>query len=691
MNSVLLLTLHFHQPVGNFDSVVERVHDDCYRPFLDTVASYPAIKFNMHLSGSLLDWFLKNRPETIALIKGMVAAGNVELVGGAIYEPVFSTIPRDDLIGQIDMMRRMTKDLFKRDFKSAWIPERVWEPHLVTELATAGIENLVLDDTHFLYAGITKDRTYGYYISEDNGNTVRIFASDKPLRYTIPFRPVEESLKYMKDVTSRIPDAVFMYGDDVEKFGEWPGTHKLVYEDGWLKEFLDCLEKNKAWLSTETIGECVESRGALGRVYLPTASYEEMLEWALPLETRESYQKIKRDIENNDKTEEYLPFIRGGFFRNFFSKYYESNQMHKRMLYVSSRLRKAKGKIKHKDLFRARRELYKGQCNCAYWHGMFGGVYLYHLRRSVYENLLKAEEIMNRSLGGKIGEAVQVNDFDGDGSPEVIMQNRNIWMCAKPSSGGTIIEFDARETHCNILNIMTRYREYYHKDWEEKEQTRMRSSSKTQPDSNPKEVIKYDTFRKAAFTDYLLDGSVNLEDFEKGRFTKSDFPNAPFDFKVKNGRLVMERKTTISDSAATLRKEFSLHKNCLKAKYVFEEASVGEKSGIFGVELPFIMPDANSFRYVYRFNDQTQGGFGIESKGATPRVRKVLVFDQNGGFNLEFTFSEECDIWRFPIKTVSRFERGYEEIYQGSVIFARWELSRLLSGGREIRIDLKLS
>jgi alpha-amylase len=41
----------------------------------------------------------------------------------------------------------------------------------------------------------------------------------------------------------------------------------------------------------------------------------------------------------------------------------------------------------------ARRELYRGQCNCSYWHGVFGGLYLGHLRFAVYKHLLAAERL----------------------------------------------------------------------------------------------------------------------------------------------------------------------------------------------------------------------------------------------------------------------------------------------------------
>ena len=73
-----------------------------------------------------------------------------------------------------------------------------------------------------------------------------------------------------------------MYADDGEKFGSWPKTYKHVYEDGWLEQFLETLRRNKDWIRTTTFREAVEKLPSRGRVYLPDASYREMMEWALP-------------------------------------------------------------------------------------------------------------------------------------------------------------------------------------------------------------------------------------------------------------------------------------------------------------------------------------------------------------------------------------------------------------------------
>jgi len=41
--------------------------------------------------------------------------------------------------------------------------------------------------------------------------------------------------------------------------------------------------------------------------------------------------------------------------------------------------------------------LYRGQCNCPYWHGVFGGMYLPHLRSALYRELIKADKLTDEA------------------------------------------------------------------------------------------------------------------------------------------------------------------------------------------------------------------------------------------------------------------------------------------------------
>src|SRR5436305_7940107 len=51
------------------------------------------------------------------------------------------------------------------------------------------------------------------------------------------------------------------------------------------------------------------------------------------------------------------------------------------------------------QLHYARQALYRGQCNCPYWHGAFGGIYLPHLRNAIYNQLIACDNLIDRATG----------------------------------------------------------------------------------------------------------------------------------------------------------------------------------------------------------------------------------------------------------------------------------------------------
>src|ERR1700746_1246346 len=94
----LILALHDHQPVGNFDSVFEAAYRDSYLPFLEVLEGYPEIPFVLHTSGPLLKGLVETRPEYIGRIRVLVEAGRVEILGGGFYEPILTMIPHRDRV-----------------------------------------------------------------------------------------------------------------------------------------------------------------------------------------------------------------------------------------------------------------------------------------------------------------------------------------------------------------------------------------------------------------------------------------------------------------------------------------------------------------------------------------------------------------------------------------------------------------
>ncbi|HMB07804.1 MAG TPA: alpha-amylase, partial [Isosphaeraceae bacterium] len=274
----LILALHNHQPVGNFEGVFEAAYRDSYLPFLEVMEDYPEIPFVLHTSGPLMEWLVERRPDYVARVGAMVAKGRVEIFGGGFYEPILTMIPHRDRVGQIRAYAAYLNEIFRTTVRGMWMPERVWEQPLVSALAEAGVEYTVLDDFHFQRAGLGESDLCGYYLSEDEGRLVKIFPGSERLRYTIPFREPHATYEYLRRLAEQHPGATVVFADDGEKFGTWPDTYDHVYKQGWLRRFCDMIVGNRDWLQTTTFARTVDATLPLGKIYLPDCSYREMTE-----------------------------------------------------------------------------------------------------------------------------------------------------------------------------------------------------------------------------------------------------------------------------------------------------------------------------------------------------------------------------------------------------------------------------
>ncbi len=462
----LCLVLHNHQPVGNFDGVFEQAYQDSYRPFLDIFESYgPELRISLHTSGPLMEWLDDRHPEYVDRLARLVAAGRVEIIGGPFYEPILTMIPPRDRVGQIESYTAWLESRLGAHVQGMWMPERVWEQSLTSDLADAGMKYTVLDDFHFKNAGLVEDQLYGHYITEDDGRLLSIFPGSEPLRYFIPFQPPQQTIDYLRGIAERFPNSVLVFGDDGEKFGTWPETKQHVYDNGWLRQFFDALLANRDWLQLGTLAEAIENVPPVGKIYLPDGSYREMTEWALPVGQQLEYDHVVHELQHDERWPIIKRFVRGGFWRNFKVKYPEANDMYARMMIASKRLEAARQSGLGSDALRpAQQALYRGQCNCPYWHGAFGGIYLPHLRNAIYNQLIASENLLDQAVGrtGGFVEAT-VEDYNFDLRQEVRLASDKLICLLAPSSGGQLYELDVRSICHNLLATLTRRPEAYHR------------------------------------------------------------------------------------------------------------------------------------------------------------------------------------------------------------------------------------
>ncbi|MFH1407172.1 MAG: alpha-amylase/4-alpha-glucanotransferase domain-containing protein [Candidatus Omnitrophota bacterium] len=635
MNRInFLIAIHSHQPVGNFDHVFQEAFDQAYSPFFEILKSHPRIKVALHYSGCLFDWFTEHKPEFLKKLKSLVKKRQVELIGGGYYEPILPLITDADKLGQLEMLTSYIKKNFGADPLGSWTAERVWEQSLAKPLCEAGIKYTIVDDTHFKYAGLAPERAMGYYATEEQGKELFIFPGSKKLRYLIPFKDPQETINYLKELSATGDACGITYADDGEKLGLWPGTYKWVYKENWLERFFQALEANSDFINTMHFSEYIKQYPPTGRIYLPCASYEEMMEWS------------------------------GGYFRNFLVKYPESNNMHKKMMYVSAKARKAKNA-------QALRHLYMGQCNCGYWHGVFGGLYLNHLRNAIYNNLIESEKIIDEASLKNTSAKAQTFDFDMDGENELLLEGGKLNLYFDPNDGGSLFELDYKPLSVNLTNVIARREEAYHKKIREKIQ---RQTTVTQgPESIHDMVLAkeeglgkylvYDRYKRNSFRDHFLREDVSAENFSKNQYEElGNFATSRYAASVKKETAAISAVFKIQSEVRTgeFKNTYALtktikaqdNKATIKVSYQIQNKGVVSLPVRFGTELNLSLRDD-----------------ALDKTGEIRSAKKFHIKDVFFNMRIGFAFRQPTDIFYFPIQTVSASEEGFERTYQGFCIF----------------------
>lgn len=698
----LVLGIHNHQPSGNFDFVFEHAYNSAYKPFIEILARHPKIKLAQHYTGILFEWILKNHPEFIQQLKSLVDSGQVELITGGFYEPILAVIPDQDKLDQIKKLSDFIIEQFGKVPVGMWLAERVWEQHIVKFISQAGVKYVIIDDTHFRYAGLTGEQLLGYYITEEQGFTVNIFPISKMLRYTIPFQLVEKTIDYLREIATEEGDRVIVYADDGEKFGVWPNTYKHVYDDGWLEEFFCALEENSDWINILHFSEVLDKIKPVGRIYLPNASYAEMMHWALPADAYLDYEKLEEHLKEEGMYEQYSRFFRGGFWRNFLVKYPEANNLHKKMLRVSERARKLQAK--GKDVKSALEKIWRAQCNDPYWHGIFGGLYLTNLRSTAYRNLISAENELDKLERKKIIK-YEFTDFDKDGKEELIVETPNFNVYINPNYGGQIFELDFKPAEFNITDVMTRKREGYHEKILQLSKEMNNPNNQgvasihdmlTAKEEGLEKFLHYDWYRRGSLVDHFLGAGTTIENFYQCKYPEQgDFVNQPYraDVELKRGMLEItltrDGSVWIENEQRNLRlqKKIIIDKNSTEVliRYKIENLDEDDLDLWFGVEFVcnFLAPNSDD-RYFYFVGYEVEDS-KLASIGEVQDVTSFGVVDKWLGVDMNFYLDKFANVWRFPIETVSLSEAGFERVYQGSVILLHWNIKLSKEWGVEIR------
>ena len=712
----LALALHNHQPVGNFETVFEEAYQKSYLPMLTALERHPHVRLAIHNTGSLLDWMLVAHPDYIERLSALVARNQVEIMGGGYYEPILVALPDKDKRGQLKKLSRTVRKQFNYEAKGAWLAERVWEPHLPRAMAKAGIDYTIVDDTHFRYAGLNNEDMFGYYVTEEQGYPLKIFGTAQHLRYTVPWVSPGDVVGWLREQAERdLPlysgrARVAVMGDDGEKFGLWPGTFEHCWGEngdgtgGWIDQFFTLLAENADWLQTTTLSDFAREQPSLGPIYMPASSYDEMTEWALPADASAEIIQLKHDLKARDD-QQTLKFIKGGLWRGFLAKYPEVNQMHKKSLAVSAKIHDMpRGKARKAAL----NQLWAAQCNCGYWHGLFGGSYLFHIRGANYRNLISAEKA---TLDSNL--SVSLSDFTRNGQPDLIIDNRKQWLCFDLQNGGALVEWDYRDAPYNLTNTISRRPEAYHSEIVAAAKAgKLVLSSMRDELSNAHEgpvfvkelglehKLVYDWYRRAALQDHFFSAEHTPKAYARADGEHGDFITQPYQATLvetkRHAEVTLTRDggvwqdevfqpVTVSKTLRMARKGSDL-----VVQYTLTNRGDATLRSRFGIENNYGLEGGQDpLTYFEGLGEAALPGAAGQAVAVEEFALVSDIITVNSKIATEL--SKSAEIWWFPIETVTNSENGYEANYQGTAVLHSWLLNLEPGASWSVELRFRLS
>jgi len=372
------------------------------------------------------------------------------------------------------------------------------------------------------------------------------------------------------------------------------------------------------------------------------------------------------------------------------------------MMMVSQRLQDATGHGADGETIKAaRREVYRGQCNCAYWHGAFGGIYLPHLRNAVYNHLIAADNLLD--LAEEKDDAwveVTAGDYNLDSRREVRLANRNVLAMFAPASGGQMYELDVRSICHNLLATLTRRPEAYHRKvlaasadgCDRVSSIHDRTVFKQE---GLDQCLQYDEHPRKGLLDHFYDNDVSLESVAHGEAAeRGDFLTAVYEAKLRRSsdrvQVQLARTGTAFETEIRITKGVTLQAgdSTLHIAYLLEGLPQ-DRPFHFAVELNFAgLPSGADDRYFYRGTDVRLGQ--LASRLDLSEVTDLGMVDEWLGIDLHLQANQPTRFWTFPVESVSQSEGGFELVHQSVVVQPHWFVRGDREGRWSVEMDLAI-
>ena len=217
----LALCFLFHQPLGEH---AERASRICYHRVLGVLRNHPRLKFNLMLSGTLLDALCWFEPGFLAAVRSGLQDGIFRLMGSTYAQSLLLASDSGDTARQIAIHRATLKKFFDAEPAAFWSPQRTWAPRLAPLLVRSGYRCLALEGDALRAAGATAPLVHGL---DSPAGDLTVLWDDARLRDRLNFAAwfrrhdvLKETIDGWKQHPD--PDRLFpVYAEDAGAFGLW--------------------------------------------------------------------------------------------------------------------------------------------------------------------------------------------------------------------------------------------------------------------------------------------------------------------------------------------------------------------------------------------------------------------------------------------------------------------------------------
>ncbi len=659
----LIFGIHNHKPIGCSDDTFEDAYQKAYKPFLSILNEYPEIPVTLHYSGIILEWLEKNHPEYFVLLREMLKNKQLELLGGGYFDPILSMIPASDKLGQIELLTTYIRANFGNRPRGIWLTEQEWEPALAQVFNNCGMEYLFLDNTVFKTAGLAKDGLYYSYVTEEQGKMISVFPISQELNSVLIRHKPKEALRFIKDKADKSGERIICYFEDGENWLHDNNKYSREYKQQWLKTFLSLLKENNECIKPVHPKTFLSNQSIYRKIYLPYYSSSRVRKWFSPV-PKKIFCPINKMLRP--------PYTIVNGFKQFFSRYPESNLMYSKMLYIHILVNQLRGDKYRKKA--SKEELWKAQCNFAYWPGKYLGIYSHPLRKEVYKNLITAEK--GTRTAGIFLTSIISTDFDMDGENEYLYQGSVINVYVHNKSGA-VFELDYIPAYWNYLDTVARSREMYH---------RAEDNGYTG-----------DWYMRKAFLDHFFADKTTIDDFDTMRYKElGNFINQKYSLQEldrEKNIIVFQRDGVVKSNKSTqtvcMIKKYWMKKNSIQVSYTIKNTSPFILRSQFGIELNLSFASHEKKELSITALRGKASKKTNNKKAEINNINQIALEDRVNNVSISFDADKNYTLWSLPVETLFREKEKITKIYQSSCFVPQWTLC--LEPNQEWSVDAVLS